>query len=270
MTDPHIIVRSLSPAQRKEPAMTSERERLTEGANDFSRITLRSNIETILRTYQDINPHMLTDKIMSAIPRISQSTTDDHYRELVRTGWQPPAPEPVDPVIKGTREILDGYWNTPSGEISAWKDEDYAPAKLQAAATVLRRLLSEAEARGREAERPVIDVPEGSTCWLIEFPDDDCPCPRWWAGPAVGWVYDANEAIHYNRERDAIAGKHDQRILGKVTEHKFLSLIDGAGVRAKPVFSEEVLAIAQSVEILGRVASNADIRVLARAILGEK
>ena len=99
--------------------MTSERERLTEGANDFSRITLRSNIETILRTYQDINPHMLTDKIMSAIPRISQPTTEpvddaaliaEAYRNtahtasdtvfgleilrLERTGWQPPAPEP--------------------------------------------------------------------------------------------------------------------------------------------------------------------------------
>lgn len=64
---------------------------------------------------------------------------------LERTGWQPPAPEP-DPVVEGTREILaewyqDGVFGEPEGDA------------FKAASSVLRRLLSEAEARGRESER---------------------------------------------------------------------------------------------------------------------
>jgi hypothetical protein len=35
---------------------------------DFSRVTLRHNIETILRKYRDVHPHSMLEKIMAAIP----------------------------------------------------------------------------------------------------------------------------------------------------------------------------------------------------------
>ena len=105
---------------------------------------------------------------------------------------------------------------------------------------VIREAFDELRAEW-EAERPVIDVPDAARNW-------------------------AESVLNLRGAVNATCAKEAALFI--------LSLTTSAGVRAKPVFSEEVLAIAQSAQA-GVLPSNyisyAQVALaLARAILGEK
>ena len=149
-----------------------------------------------------------------------------------------------------------------------------------------------------EAERPVIDVPE-ETGWLVEttfgphihYMGIQDPHPHWretksrdeeWSPygrrALVGMLSfnkDSNDGLRFARKVDAeafIAAFGQLLTDPKATEHQWVgpssSLTTRAGVRAKPVFSDEVLAIANK-ELLS-ACNLRDVEIMQRAILGEK
>lgn len=65
------------------------------------------------------------------------------------------------------------------------------------------------------------------TAWLIEMveqsEDNKPPSPRWWhPGPNLGWVWDANKALRFARQKDAEDYIASTPFLsGKATEHKW-------------------------------------------------
>jgi hypothetical protein len=62
--------------------------------------------------------------------------------------------------------------------------------------------------------------------WLVEMvepPENKPPIPRWWH-PEHGWMWDANKAIRFARERDAADYiLHSRGLHGKPTEHVFIN-----------------------------------------------
>lgn len=62
------------------------------------------------------------------------------------------------------------------------------------------------------------------TAWLVEWPENDNMPVRWWH-PELGWVRNANKALHLSRKQDAEAiiklSFFSSRAMP--TEHKFVA-----------------------------------------------
>lgn len=127
MTDPHTIARSLSRAQRKEPAMTSEREPVDDAAliAEAERLAIK-----------------LWDCGKGPVLTYPQLVGREALR-LAREGWQPSAPEP-----DRAAELAQALWD--QWTLRAEIDVD--------ARTLINDAFDELRAEW-EAERPVIDVP---------------------------------------------------------------------------------------------------------------
>lgn len=123
-----------------------------------------------------------------------------------------------------------------------------------------------------EPQTPSVDW-QGA--WLIEWPGEHGNPPRWWC-PVKGWVGDANLACWFARREDAEGFKKHQRLHGRATEHRFLTMptpsVDWQAVGPKLVealrlfveFHGEVFSLGRPLCIDGKPINHTKVNEAAR------
>lgn len=156
--------------------MPIERTELLPVTPDFSRATLQTNIESILRNSRDIHTHSLTRMIMDAIPRA--------------------APQSESDVVAALQALFDDYKElADSGDAGFWSLEDTPVGKQALAALenarhrITHSLPGDVETpieRTAEQERAAIVAwlrADAQLCDCLAREEGECACGAWDSEP---------------------------------------------------------------------------------------